>query len=46
MCIKLLLDKSLKILGLYLDTLIIFHNCCSMLGLLNALKLQKERTIL
>ena len=31
-----------KMLGLYLDTLIIGHKCCSILIILNELTLQKE----
>jgi len=45
MCIKMLLDKSLKMLGLYLDTLIVCHKCCSMLSILNALTLEKRQKI-
>ena len=32
----------LKMLGLYLDTLIIGHKCCSIFSMLNKLPLQKE----
>jgi len=34
--------KYIKMLVLYLDTLIIGHKCCSMLSKLNELTLQKE----
>jgi len=37
-----LLGRSLKMLGLYLDTLIIGQNNCNVLSILNELTLQKK----
>ena len=34
--------KTLKMLGLYLDTLIVGHKFCSMLSILNVVTSQKE----
>ena len=42
MVVSLLKMSVLKMLGLYLVTLIIIHGVCSMLSILNALKVKND----
>jgi len=41
-CIMLFCTQTLKMLGLFVDTVTIRHKCCSMLSILNEFILQKE----